>query len=99
MQSGDRELAESAREHLTETMELAKQELQELAQTARDLQELEKALETARMAQKANENGEADGDQLENAQTLDDYRDFYQQLMAQRGNQRIWWGGWDNNSP
>ena len=33
--------------HLSETMELAKQELQELAQTARDLQELEKALETA----------------------------------------------------
>jgi len=87
MQSGDKSLSESSREHLAETMELAKQELQELAQTARDLQELEKALETARMAQKANENGEADGDQLENAQTLDDYRDFYQQLMAQRGNQ------------
>ena len=87
MQSGDKQLAEAARKHLGETMELAKQELQELAQTARDLQELEKALETARMAQKANENGEGDGEQLENAETLDDYREFYRQLMEQMGEQ------------
>ncbi len=87
MQSGDKELAESARKHLSETMELAKQELQELAQTARDLQELEKALETARMAQKANENGQVDSEMLENAETLDDYREFYQQLMEQLGEQ------------
>ena len=85
MQSGDKELAESAQKHLAETMELAKQELQELAQTARDLDELEKALETARMAQKANENGEAQGERLENAETLDDYREFYKQLMEQMG--------------
>jgi len=85
MQSGDKELAESAQKHLTETMELVKQELQELAQTARDLDELEKALETARMAQKANDNGEAEGERLENAETLDDYREFYKQLMEQMG--------------
>ncbi len=87
MQSGDKELAEQAQKHLAETMELAKQELQELAQTARDLQELEKALETARMAQKVNEQGEADGEQLESAESLDDYREFYQQLMEQMGEQ------------
>ena len=87
MQSGDKELAESAQKHLAETMELAKQELQQLAQTARDLDELEKALETARMAQKANENGEAQGERLENAETLDDYREFYKQLMEQMGEQ------------
>jgi hypothetical protein len=88
MQSGDKELAESAQKHLSETMELAKQELQELSQTARDLQELEKAIETARMAQKANENGQADSEMLESAETLDDYREFYQQLMEQLGEQR-----------
>ena len=87
MQSGDKELAESAQKHLSETMELAKQELQELSQTARDLQELEKAIETARMAQKANENGQADSEMLESAETLDDYREFYQQLMEQLGEQ------------
>ena len=40
-----------------------------------------------RMAQKANENGESDGERLENAETLDDYRDFYSQLMEQMGEQ------------
>ncbi len=87
MQSGDKELAKSAQKHLSETMELAKQELQELSQTARDLQELEKAIETARMAQKANENGQADSEMLESAETLDDYREFYQQLTEQLGQQ------------
>ena len=85
MQSESRELSEQAAAHLSETMDLAEQELEQLAQTARDLQELDAALETARMAQKANEGGELDGEMVKNAQSLDDYRELYEQLMSQQG--------------
>ena len=83
--AGDKELARKALQHLTETMDLAKQELQQLAQTARDLQDIEKSLQAMKMARKANDKGQLDGKLVENAKSLDDYRELYSQLMQQLG--------------
>lgn len=83
--SGDKALARKALEHLAETMDLAKQELQQLAQTARDLQDIEKSLQAMKMARKANDKGQLDGKLVENAKSLDDYRELYSQLMEQLG--------------
>lgn len=79
------ELSTEALESMKESLELSKMELQEIAQSARDLKELEKALQTAQMAKKANENGELDGQECEDCVSLEDYQEFYKEMMAELG--------------
>lgn len=79
------QLSTEALESMKESLELSKMELQEIAQSARDLKELEKALQTAQMAKKAGEKGELDGQECEDCVSLEDYQEFYKELVAALG--------------
>jgi hypothetical protein len=79
------QLSTEALESMKESLELSKMELQEIAQSARDLKELEKALQTAQMAKMANQNGELDGQECEDCVSMEDYQEFYKDLLAQMG--------------
>ena len=104
------QMAPEAMKELAEQLDLAKMEMQENAQTRRDMQELEKALEALAMAQQCNNQGEngLDGGQCQNpgqtpgegagekgegsgqmaneqGMTMDEYQDFYEQMLAQQG--------------
>lgn len=78
-------LSTEALEALTESMALVKMELKEVAQSAKDLQELEKALAAIQAAKKLNGQGELDGEGMEDLESLEDYQEYYEQLMAQMG--------------
>jgi hypothetical protein len=70
---------------MKESLELSKMELEEMAQSSRDLKELEKALQTLQMAKKAAEQDQLDGQECEDCVSLEDYQEFYAELMAELG--------------
>ena len=82
---GEKALSTEALESLQESLELSKMELEEMAQSARDLKELEKALQTLQMAKKAAERDQLDGQECEDCVSLEDYQEFYAELMAELG--------------
>lgn len=82
---GEKALSTEALESMKESLELSKMELQEIAQSARDLKELEKALQTLQMAKQANQQGELDGQECEDCVSLEDYQEYYKELIAQLG--------------
>ncbi|MBA3313729.1 MAG: hypothetical protein H0T47_10635 [Planctomycetaceae bacterium] len=82
---GEKSMSKEALESMKESLELSKMELQEMAQSARDLKELEKALETLQMAKKAAEKSELDGQECEDCVSLEDYQEYYKELVAQFG--------------
>ncbi|MGD9855102.1 MAG: hypothetical protein AB7U20_09155 [Planctomycetaceae bacterium] len=73
------------RQALAESIKLAELELKQLAQSVRDMQELEQALELMQMAKRLNEEEKLDGEAMEGAQTLEDYRELYAEMMAELG--------------
>ena len=82
---GEKALSTEALESMKESLELSRMELEEIAQSARDLKELEKALQTLQMAKKAAQQDQLDGQQCENCVTLEDYQEYYQELLAEMG--------------
>ena len=64
-------------------MELSKMELEEIAQSAKDLKALEEALKTIQMAKKANEQGQLDGEMAEGMTSMEDYAEMYAQMIGQ----------------
>ncbi len=70
---------------LSEAVKLAELELKRLAQSARDLQELEKALEVMQMAKRLNNDEELDGEMAEGAESMEDYSELYAEMMAELG--------------
>jgi tetratricopeptide (TPR) repeat protein len=81
----DGELSEEARKALQQSLELSKLELEELAQSARDLKQLEQALKTLQMARKLNQQEKLDGEMCEGCSTLADYEELYREMMAESG--------------
>ncbi len=77
-------LSTEALEALSESMDLTKMELREIAQSAKDLENLEQALEAIQQAKQVNGKGELDGEGMEEFQSLEDYEEYYEQLLAQR---------------
>ncbi len=73
-------MSKEAKEALQESMELAKMELKEIAQTAKDLKALEDALKAIQMAKKANQKEALDGEACENCISMDDYAELFAQL-------------------
>jgi hypothetical protein len=79
------ELSQEASEAAAESMKLASMELKQLAQSMRDLKQLEKALEAVQMAKKLNAEEKLDGEACENCQSMADYAELYAEMMAQLG--------------
>ena len=75
--------AQEAMEALAESLDLSKMELQQLAEAARDMKRLEKALETLQQAKALNQQGELDGEGTGEFQSLEDYAELYAEMMGQ----------------
>lgn len=86
MESGqtDPKLLSEAMEAAQESLDLAKMELKEIAQSARDLKALEESLKAIQAAKKLNEAGQLDGESGE-GQGLEDYAEMYAEMMAEMG--------------
>lgn len=81
MEGLDQESIEAAERSL----DLTKLELKEIAQSAKDLKALEEALKVVQMAKQLNDQEKLDGEQSDAAQTIEEYAEFYAQLIAQMG--------------
>jgi hypothetical protein len=75
-------LEQEALEALQESLDLSQMEAENLAQAARDMKSLEEALQLVSMAKKLNSEEQLDGEGTESAQTMEEYAEIYQQLMA-----------------
>ena len=82
---GENEMSQEAQQALKESLELSKKELQEIARSAKDMKQLEEALRTLQQAEKLNNEGQLDGEQCENCNSLSDYAEMYNQMMNGRG--------------
>lgn len=81
MEGMDKEAIEAAEKSL----DLTKLELKEIAQSAKDLKALEEALKVVQMAKQLNDSEKLDGEQSEGTQTIEEYAEFYSQLLADLG--------------
>ncbi|MBI3863425.1 MAG: hypothetical protein HY290_16160 [Planctomycetia bacterium] len=81
MEGMDKEAIEAAEKSL----DLTKLELKEIAQSAKDLKALEEALKVVQMAKQVNDSEKLDGEQSEGTQTMEEYAEFYAQLLAELG--------------
>lgn len=78
------DLTPEALQAAMESMDLAGEEFEELAQSMKDMQQLEQALKTLQMAKKLNEQEMLDGEMAAGqCQSLADYEELYAQLLAQ----------------
>lgn len=84
-EQGEDEMSQEAQQALKESLELSKKELQEIARSAKDMKQLEEALKTLQQAEKLNKEGQLDGEQCENCNSISDYAEMYKQMMAGRG--------------
>jgi hypothetical protein len=67
------------------SLDLTKLELKEIAQSAKDLKALEEALKVVQMAKQLNDQEKLDGEQADAAQTIEEYAEYYAELIAQMG--------------
>jgi hypothetical protein len=83
----DEKLTDKAIQDALESLELSKLELEELAKSARDLERLQKALETIQQAKQLNQKGK--GEQLDaewgDKPTLEQMREQYAEMLAKLG--------------
>ena len=88
MQNSESEnLSQEAMQALQESMDLAQMEAKELSQAARDMKNLEEAMRLISMAKELNSEEMLDGEACEDCQSLGDYAELYEQMMAAMGGQ------------
>jgi hypothetical protein len=80
-----KEMSIDAMKAMQDTLDVAKMELEQVAQSARDMKALEEALETLSMAKKLNEDGQLNGAMSDSLTAMEEYKELYQELMAQMG--------------
>jgi hypothetical protein len=67
-----------------ESMKLAEKELEQVAQSVKDLKELEKGLEALQMAKKLNNSEQLDGKKVEGLQSMEEYMAMFEKMMKDR---------------
>ena len=84
-----KELAKEGLDGAEESLQLSKEELQRIAESFKDLNNIEDALKNLQAAKQLNEKGKLDGKDAEGAgaKTLEDYKQLYEKLLAQQGQQ------------
>ncbi|MBX3443029.1 MAG: hypothetical protein KF774_11545 [Planctomyces sp.] len=80
-----KELSIDAMQAMQESLDVAQMELQQLAQSARDLKALEEALETLTMAKQLNQGEQLDGEMTDSATAMADYKAMYAEMLAEMG--------------
>ncbi len=78
-------MSKDALQALQQSLQLSEAEMEKLAQSMRDMKELEQALRTLQLAQRLNQDDQLDGGQCQNCASLADYEALYRQMMAARG--------------
>lgn len=76
-------LSQQAMQSLGESLELSELEMQQLAQSMRDAQSLEDALNALQQAQNLNQMQPLDGEACKNCTSMSEYAEFYRKMMAQ----------------
>ena len=76
-------LSSEALQGLSESLDLTQLELEQLAQSARDLKNLEEALKALQLAKQLNGLKPLDGKQCKSCNSLGDYQKLYAQLISQ----------------
>jgi myosin heavy subunit len=85
-EKGDKmELSQEAMQALKESLELSEKEMEQVANSAKELKRLEEALKTLTEAQKLNQKEQLDGSKCEGCETLEDYAELYAQLNEGQG--------------
>ncbi|HAI12964.1 MAG TPA: hypothetical protein DCM28_14750 [Phycisphaerales bacterium] len=74
---------EEAAKAMKESMDLSQQELEQLAQSVRDMKKLEEALKTVQKAQQANNQKPLDGEACSSCNSMGDYQKLYDKMMQQ----------------
>jgi myosin heavy subunit len=77
------ELTKDAMEALKDALELSEQEMEQVAQAAKDMKKLEDAMETLAKAQELNQNKQLDGSRCEGCESMEDYAELYAQMMGE----------------
>lgn len=73
--------SQEAMQAAAESMKLAEKELEQVAQSAKDLKELEKGLAVLQMAKKLNASESLDGKKCEGCQSMDEYQAMFDKMM------------------
>ncbi len=82
----DKEAAQQAMEAAADSLDLSKEELQNLAEQFKDAKNLEDAMKNLAKAKQLNEDGKLDGADADQAKSMADYEKLYNELMAKNGN-------------
>ncbi len=78
----DGKLSTEALQQAMESMDLSKMELQQMAQSVRDMKSLEEALKTLSKAKQLNGKDQLDGEMADAAASMEDYEALYEEMMA-----------------
>jgi len=81
---GMEDLSAEALEGLQESLELSELELESVAQSMRDLDALERALDTLQLAERLNDLEPLDGEACKDCQEIADYAQMYREMLAGR---------------
>lgn len=76
-------MSQEASKAMKESMDLSQQELEQLAQSVRDMKKLEDALKTVQKAQQANNQKPLDGEACSSCNSMADYQQLYDKMMQQ----------------
>lgn len=83
--AGQEGMSEQALSDAMESLELSKDELQNLAEAVKDLKKLEQALKTLQLARKLNDQEQLDGGECQDCQSMADYAKKFGQCLAKKG--------------
>jgi chemotaxis protein histidine kinase CheA len=81
------DLSKDALKAALESLELSEMELEQLAQAAQDLKDLEEALKTVQLAKRLNDKDKLDGQLTQGMKSLEEYEQFYKEMLAKMGGQ------------
>lgn len=81
----DGKMTMEEKQALQESLDVAKMELQQIAQSARDLKALEESLQTIADAKKLNGEGQLDGAMTDALTAMEQYKELYEEMLAQMG--------------
>ncbi len=89
MQAGqdNPKMSKEAMKAAMESLDLSEMEAKDLAKAAKELKKLEEALNAIQMARQLNEQDRLDAAEMESEgiASLEDYEDFFQEMLAERG--------------
>ena len=81
----DKNAAKEALQAAADSLNLSKEELEQLAEKFKDANNLEDALKNLAQAKQLNEQGKLDGADADQAKSMADYEKLYKELMAKNG--------------